>query len=144
MERPNTTTAIKILVPVSNVPVTVKFPNNHLKCPSINTQVSTPSVATNERALRITALIGRIIEPVKMKMSIKTLNAIQPSAQGRVRAIPSCASVKSAAGPPMRVPAGAGISRNAWIITSAAGVRDGIDWIAEMRRSAPFICVGII
>ncbi|CAB4664922.1 unannotated protein [freshwater metagenome] len=44
----------------------------------------------------------------------------------------------------MRVPAGAGISRNAWIITSAAGVRDGIDWIAEMRRSAPFICVGII
>ena len=42
-------------------------------------------------------LDGKIIEPVKIKIRINTVSAIQPNAQGNARAIPSCESGKSAA-----------------------------------------------
>ena len=72
MESPKTTTATRIVVPVSSVPVVVKSPNSQRICPSINLQLSMPRVAGKDKALRMTALIGRIMEPVKMKMRRKT------------------------------------------------------------------------
>jgi hypothetical protein len=41
-------------------------------------------VAAREMIFKITALIGKIIEPVKIKIRTRTLSAIQPKAQGSV------------------------------------------------------------
>ena len=94
-----------------------------------------PSVALSERALRIIALIGNIIEPVKMKIKIKTVNAIQPSANGSLLAIPSCESVKSAAEPPINVPVGLSRARISWITRSEATLRDAIEEMTCTRIS---------
>ena len=49
--------------------------------------VNAPIIATSEMILRITALIGKMIDPVKRKSKIRTPIAIHPNAQGRVLAI---------------------------------------------------------
>ena len=112
------------------MPVTVKSPTSHFICPSIKIQVIAPNVESKEIALSITAFIGKIIDPVNTKISINTLSATQPSAQGNVRAIPSCESVKSAAAPPIRTPAGLSSALMECISPSAAVVRELTDGIA--------------
>jgi hypothetical protein len=46
-------------------------------------------VAASDRKLRITALIGKMIDPVKIKIKTRTLKIIQAKAQGNVLEIPS-------------------------------------------------------
>ena len=88
----------------------------------------------------MTALIGRMIEPVYMKSRSKTLRAIQPKAQGKVREIPLCVSVYSAAVPPTYVFNEVGIARTDSICFCASLVRGLIDEIAEIRASFPTTC----
>jgi len=78
-----------------------------------------------------------MIDPVKINTRIKTLSATQPSAHGKVRAIPSCESVKSAAVPPIRIPSGFSSDLIARMRSSAAVVRELIDGITCTRISLP-------
>ena len=95
----------------------------------MNTQVIAPNVASKERALSSTAFIGKIMDPVNINIRIKTLSATQPRAHGKVRAIPSCESVKSAAVPPMRIPSGFSSALMERMRSSAAVVRELIEGI---------------
>jgi hypothetical protein len=72
------------MVFVSSDPVSMKSPTRNFRFPSIKTQVRTPIVAARETKFKITALIGRRIEPVNAKSNNRTVIMIQPRTDGRV------------------------------------------------------------
>jgi len=55
---------------------------------------------------------------------MNTAKPIQPSAHGRVRAIPPCESVKSAARPPIKSPSGLSRARSSLMSRSASSDRE--------------------
>ena len=108
---------------VSIDPVFVNEPTSHVMWPSIKIHESAPIVALRERILRMTALIGKITEPVYKKSKIRTLSAIQPSAHGKVLEIPFCVSAYSAAVPPTYVLREVGIARTTLICFCVESMR---------------------